>query len=417
MRIVFFIALRQLWDRKLLNGIAVGGVVLGVVVLLAIKGIMHGFQEKFYTSILKISPHVTMFDKELRPSASILSRFTGDFVAARVSHESPSDRQLRIKRPDEIVRALEEMDGVVAAAGSLVGSAVLALGSKEYSVELRGIDPIRQKRVTSISQYVLEGSYQALSSSSDGILLGSGVASRLGARIDDVVVVGTPRGDRLSLKVVGIFEAAVPPVDNSRVYVTLRNAQTLLARPDTVGRIEARLTDPDRAVEVADRVEKMFGYDAESWQETNANFLGIFQMQDTITSFVVAAILAVGGFAILAIQVMIVLQKTRDIAILRSVGFRRNDILSVFLLQGIIIALAGGLMGCVIGHYLIVALSHLKTHQEGLVKSEYFLVLDDPRVYVYGVLFALVVGVVASLIPAIRGSKVEPVDVLRGQVG
>ena len=417
MRIVLFIALRQLWDRKLLNGIAVGGVVLGVVVLLTIKGILQGFQAKFYSSILKISPHVTLFDKEMRPVPSILSRFTDDFVSARVSHESPSDRQLRIKRPNEIIRAIEQMDGVVAATGLLVGSAVLALGSKEYSVEARGIDPPRQKQVTAISQYMVRGSYQALSSASDGILLGSGVASRLGAKLDDVLMVGTPRGERLSLKVVGIFEAEVPPVDNSRVYMTLRNAQALLGRPDTVGRIEVRLRDPDRAIEVAARVEQMFGYDAESWQETNANFLGIFQMQNTITNFVVAAILAVGGFAILAIQVMIVLQKTRDIAILRSVGFRRQDILNVFLLQGVLIALAGGLVGCFVGHYLIVALSHLKTHQEGLVKSEYFLVFDDPQVYVYGVLFALVVGVVASLIPAVRGSKVEPVDVLRGQIG
>jgi lipoprotein-releasing system permease protein len=417
MRIVFFIALRQLWDRKLLNGIAVGGVVLGVVVLLGIKGIMHGFQEKFYSSILKISPHVTLFDKELRPAPSILSRFTGDFVAANVAHETPSDRQLRIKRPDEIVRAIEQVEGVVAASGSLVGSAVLALGSKEYAVELRGIDPARQRRVTAIAQYVIKGSYDALGSSSDGILLGSGVAQRLGAKIDDVLVCGTPRGDRLTLKVVGIFEAAVPPVDNTRVYVTLRNAQTLLGRPDTVGRIDARLADSDQAVEYASRFEKMFGYDAESWQETNANFLGIFQMQDTIINFVVGAVLALGGFGILAIQVMIVLQKTRDIAILRSVGFRRNDILSTFLLQGIIIATTGGAIGCVVGHYLLVALSHLKTHQEGLVKSEYFLIDDDPRVYVYGVLFAILVGVVASLIPAIRGSKVEPVDVLRGQLG
>src|SRR5258707_4353051 len=330
MRIVFFIALRQLWDRKLLNGIAVGGVVLGVVVLLGIKGIMHGFQQKFYDSILKISPHVTMFDKELRPAPSMLSRFTDDFVAAKVSHESPSDRQLRIKRPDEIVRAIEQLDGVVAAAGSLVGSAVLALGSKEYSVELRGIDPNRQKRVTSISQYLLEGSYQALSQTSDGILLGSDVASRLGAKMDDVLVVGTPRGERLSLKVEGIFEAAVPPVDNSRVYVTLRNAQTLLGRPDTVGRIETRIADSDQAVEFASRFEKMFGYDAESWQETNANFLGIFQMQDTIINFVVGAVLALGGFGILAIPVMIVLHKTRDIAIMTSVGFPRNAIPSTF---------------------------------------------------------------------------------------
>lgn len=417
MRIVLFIALRQLWDRRFLNGIAVGGVTLGVVVLLGINGIMNGFQEKFYSSILKISPHVTILDKELRPAPSILSRFTDDFVAAAVAHETPSDRQLRIKRPDEIVRALEQLDGVVAASGSLVGSAVLGLGSKQYSVELRGIDPPRQKRVTSIAQYVIKGGYDALTSSADGILLGSGVADRLGAKVDDVLVCGTPRGERLSLKVVGIFEAAVPPVDNTRVYVTLRNAQTLLGRPDTVGRVEARLADTGRAVEVAARVEKMFGYDAESWQETNANFLGIFQMQHTIINFVVGAVLALGGFGILAIQVMIVLQKTRDIAILRSVGFRRGDILGVFLLQGVVIALLGGAIGCAIGHYLLVALSHLKTHQEGLVKTEYFLIDDDPHMYLYGVVFAVVVGVVASLIPAVRGSKVEPVDVLRGQLG
>ncbi|HET9930483.1 MAG TPA: FtsX-like permease family protein, partial [Polyangiaceae bacterium] len=123
------------------------------------------------------------------------------------------------------------------------------------------------------------------------------------------------------------------------------------------------------------------------------------------------------GFGILAIQVMIVLQKTRDIAILRSVGFRRGDILVGFLLQGAVIALVGALVGDLIGHYLLIALSHLKTHQEGLVKSEYFLVTDDPRFYWYGTGFALAVGLVASLIPAVRGSRVEPVDVLRGQLG
>src|SRR4029078_347656 len=161
--------------------------------------------EKFYSSILKISPHVTILDKELRPAPSILSRFTNDFVAARVAHETPSDRQLRIKRPDEIVRALEQLDGGIAASGSLVGSAVLGLGSKQYSVELRGIDPPRQKRVTSIAQYLVKGRYDALPSTSGGVLLGSGVADRLGAKLDDVLVCGTPRGERLSLKVVGIF--------------------------------------------------------------------------------------------------------------------------------------------------------------------------------------------------------------------
>jgi len=415
--IVVFIALRQLWDRKLLNGIAVLGVALGVLVLIAINGIMQGFQTKFLDNILRISPHVTIFDKQLRPEASLLSRYENTFVAARVSHKSPSDRQLRIARPAEIVRAIEQVPGVSAAAASLVGSAVLLLGAKQYPVDLRGIDPTAQDRVTPVSKYLVEGNYRTFGAASDGIILGSGVASRIGASLDDVLTCGAGTGTRLNLKVVGIFDAAIPPVDNTRVYVKLRNAQILLAKPDIVGRIEMRLDDSDAAPLTSDGMERMFGYDAESWQETNSNFLGIFAMQNTIISFVVGAILAVGGFGILAIQVMIVLQKTRDIAILRSVGFRRADILIGFLLQGAIIALVGAAIGDLVGHYLLVALSHLKTHQEGLVKSEYFLVQDDPRFYWYGVGFALSVGLIASLIPALRGSRVEPVDVLRGQLG
>jgi lipoprotein-releasing system permease protein len=415
-RVVFFIALRQLWDRKLLNGIAVLGVTLGVLTLIGINGIMQGFQVKFISNILKISPHVIIYDKQLRPAPSILARYEDDFVAAHVAHETPSDRQLRINRPAEIVRALERMDGVIAAAGSVVGSAVLAIGGKEYPVDLRGIDPQRQDKVTTVSSYVSKGNYRALGASPDGILIGSGVASKMGMHVDDVVVVGSPLGQRLNLKVVGIFDAGIPPVDNLRVYVNLHNGQTLLGKPDIVGRIDVRLADPEAAPAVTAAVERMFGYDAESWQETNANFLSLFVMQNTIISFVVSAILAVGGFGILAIQIMIVLQKTRDIAILRSVGFRRRDILTAFLLQGAIIALVGAVVGDVVGHYVIVGLSHLKTHTEGLVKSETFLVYDDPRFYWYGAAFALGIGLIASLIPALRGSRVEPVDVLRGQI-
>ena len=140
MRIVVFIALRQLWDRKLLNSIAMGGVVLGVVALLAIKGIMHGFQEKFYSSILKISPHVTMIDKELRPRrrCSLGSEtFRGDARLAREPERSPTSHQASGRD-----RSRHRADGRGGrGGGSLVGSAVLALGSKEYSVELRGIEP------------------------------------------------------------------------------------------------------------------------------------------------------------------------------------------------------------------------------------------------------------------------------------
>jgi lipoprotein-releasing system permease protein len=417
MRTILFIAFRQLWERKLLNGIAVGGVVLGVLVLIAMNGIMQGFQVKFTSAILKISPHVVIYDTELRPEPSILTRYEGTYVAAKIAHESPTDRQARIKRPTEIVHALKSMQDVEAAAASLAGMALVEYGGKTKSLDLRGIDVADQEKVTPLTQYVKAGSLRTLAIASDGIAVGSGVAQDLGLHVGDVVHAAAPGGTPLDLKVVAIFEAEIPPVDKMRAYVVLRNLQTLLGKPDIIGRIEIRLRDPELAVQVTERIERAFGYDAESWQETNANFLGLFAMQNMILRFVIGAILLVGGFGILAIQIMIVLQKQRDIAILRSVGLRRLDILRIFLFQGVTIALVGGLIGDLVGKLAILQLAKLKIHTEGLVKSDTFLVYEDPMFYIYGIAFALVVGVVASMIPAWRGSKVEPVDVLRGQIG
>lgn len=416
-RTVLFIALRQLWERKLLNGIAIGGVVLGILVLIAMNGIMKGFSQKFTQSILKISPHVILFDTELRPQPSILARYENTFVATSVAHEVPSDRQARIKRPTEIVHALRQMSEVRAAAPSLAGMALIEYGGKTKSIDIRGIEVDPQEKVTPLSQFVRQGSLTTLAVATDGIAVGSGVASDLGLHLGDIVHAAAPGGRPLDLKVVAIFEAEIPPVDKSRAYALLRNAQTLLGKPDVVSRIEIRLWDHEGGWAAAERIERAFGYDAEPWQETNANFLAIFAMQDMIGRFIVAAILLVGGFGILAIQIMIVLQKTRDIAILRSVGLRRSDILRIFLIQGLIIAIIGGALGDVFGKIALIQLAKLPVRMEGLVKSDTFLIHEDPKFYIYGVVFALVVGVVASLLPAIRGSRVEPVDVLRGQIG
>jgi lipoprotein-releasing system permease protein len=248
------------------------------------------------------------------------------------------------------------------------------------------------------------------------VVLGSGVASKLGAALSDQIRVVAPGGNPQVLKVVAIFESGVLPVDESRIYTNLTNAQAVLRRPDTIGQIEMRLTEPFAASALAPRLKRLTGYDAESWQEQNANFLALFDTQNTIVSVVIAAILAVGGFGILAIQIMIVLQKTRDVAILRSVGLRRADILLTFFVQGVLVSLAGALIGDVLGWRLLALMSTLKVPTEALVKSATLLIYEDPIYYVHGLFFALLTGVSASLLPAWRGSQVEPVDVLRGQI-
>jgi lipoprotein-releasing system permease protein len=416
LRTIVFIALRQLWSRKLLNGIAVGGVALGVLVLIALSGLVYGLRNKFLQTMLRISPHTTIHDTELHPEASLLSLYTGTFIAAKISHAVPSDRQGHIKRPHEVLRALLAMSGVEAAAPSLSGSVLLEFGGRSKSIEVRGVEIDEQEKVTPLRPFLLAGELRAQLFEADGVAVGSGVATALGLHLGDIVHAAAPSGRPLVLRVIAIYETGMAPIDKSRAYAFLRNVQTLLGRPDAVGQIEVRLLDPDSAEWMTERFERVFGYDAESWQEQNASFLAVFSQQDMVTSMVIAAILLVGGFGILAIQIMIVMEKTRDIAILRSTGFRRADILRIFLLQGTIIALVGGAFGCVMGKLALLQLSTMKATSP-LVKTDKFLIADDPRFYIQGVVFALLVGLVASFIPAWRAARIEPVDVLRGQIG
>src|SRR5262249_23469386 len=192
MRVVVFLALRQLWARKLLNGIALAGVTLGVTTLVAMSAIMLGFRLKFLDNMLRISPHVTVFDRELRPAPPLLARAIPVPVAADVAHEVPGDRELRIKRPTELANVVAQLPGVLAVSRSMGGWGVVWFGPRELAVDVRGIEPAAQERVTPISRYLTEGRWATFAASSDGILLGSGVASRVGAHLGDVVRLGSP---------------------------------------------------------------------------------------------------------------------------------------------------------------------------------------------------------------------------------
>jgi lipoprotein-releasing system permease protein len=412
-----FIALRQLWSRKFLYGIATLGVMLGVFPLIAITGILRGFQGKFVETILKNSAHVVVFSKELRRAPRPLEQLASEGpIVVRVLHQPPADRELRIERPSEIISSLERMRGVRAASGLVVGTAILAVGAREHPIELRGVDPLRQDRVTPLRSNLIGGDFRAFVAAPDGALIGAGVARDTGAKIGDTVTCASSRGDKVALRVVGIFETNVNAIDKSRVYIPLRLAQAILGKGDAVDRIDVQLDDPDRAEELAGRAEKIFRYDAESWQETNANFLGLFAQQNAIIGFVIAALLAVGGFGILSIQIMIVLQKRRDIAILRSVGFTRADILSIVLLQGMIVAGVGAALGGAAGHFTLETLRHTKVSSgETFLHTETWIIHESTLQYLLAFAFALAVGLGSSLLPAWRASRVEPVDVLRGQ--
>ena len=297
MRAELFIAWRQLWHRKLLNGIAVLGVTLGVLTLIAITGIMRGFQTKFLDTVLQISPHVVMFDTSLGQPAPVVDQLLGgDRRATRIVRQTSTDRQRRIARPGETVAAIRALPGVIAAAPLVVGSAVASAGSKTLPVELRGIDPAVQDAVTPLRRFVVAGGFAELGGAVDGAMIGYQLAAQLGVGVGDSLGCVAGQGERFNLRVVALFDTGVAGLDKGRVYVPTRLAQTILGRPDVIDRIELRLVDPDRAPGTSAQLEALFGYDAESWQETNASMLGVFDQQNLITGLIIGAVLVVGGF-------------------------------------------------------------------------------------------------------------------------
>lgn len=415
MRAQLFIAGRQLWHRKLLNGIAVLGVTLGVLTLVAITGIMRGFQTKFLDTILQISPHAVMYDTELGETRPIVDQLLGGPSATRVLRQSSTDRERRIVRPSETVRAIATLPGVTAVAPIVVGNTVASVGAKEVPVELRGIQPEIQDAVTPLRRHVIAGRFDAFAGSTDGALIGSQLRDLLGVQVGDNISTAAARGERVVLRVVAVFDTGIASLDKGRIYVPTRLAQTVLGRGDEIDRIELRLADPDVAPAISARLEALFRYDAESWQESNNSMLGVFAQQNMITGMIIGAVLLVGGFGILSIQIMIVLEKRKDIALLKSVGYSSRDVLAIFLSEGAVIAVLGAALGAGLGHLVLRGLRGIESASGmGYSRPSTFAIYERPSVYIMAFAFAVIVGVLASLVPAWRASRVEPVDVLRG---
>jgi len=414
-RAQLFIAGRQLWHRKLLNGIAILGVMLGVLTLVAITGIMRGFQTKFLDTLLATSPHVVVFDQTLGEPRPVVDVLLGGESATHVSRQGGNERKQQIGRPRETVAAIRSMPAVEAVAALVVGSAVATASSKQLPVELRGIEPADQDKVTPLRTSIVDGSLDDLGAATDGALIGHQLADLLGVRVGDNVTCAAASGERVSLRIVALFESGIAALDKGRIYVPTRLAQTILGRGDAIDRIEVRLRQPDSAPAVTARLEALFGYDAESWQASNASMLSVFDQQNMITGLIIGAVLMVGGFGILAIQIMIVVEKRRDIALLKSVGYSSRDVLSIFLMEGAVVAVIGAALGAGLGHLVLMGMRQIKSASGlGYSKPSTFAIYERPSVYIMAFGFAVGVGLLASLVPAWRASRVEPVDVLRG---
>ncbi|MCC7147213.1 MAG: ABC transporter permease [Phycisphaeraceae bacterium] len=409
------ISLRYLSSHKRQTLVCVAGVTISVMMFLAMYSMMKGFRDKFIVETVESSGHIVINDEPRESQTPILQlAYPEPNALLLLDRIKPRDQVKKIKNPQGLIAKLRQLPHVVAVGPEVTGDAIATYGTKTMTLSILGVEPEEQQKVTTIGEKLLEGNFARLRATADGVVIGHGVALVLGAKLGDSINLSSSTGGRTIARVVGIFQTGVTPVDYSRAYMLLNNAQTLLDKKNIINRLTLRTDDYAQAPAYAAQIESMVGYKTESWQESNANFLKIFAIQDVITFIITGALMVVAAFGVLNILIMAVMERVNDIAILKSFGFSRRDITWIFVNQGLLIGVTGAGLGLAVGKLFIEILRRLPVHMEGLVKAEGLLMSEYRGQYVMAFVAALAVTLIASVYPARRAASYDPVEVIRG---
>jgi lipoprotein-releasing system permease protein len=409
-RLLLDLAITHVMGRGRQTVVSVAGVALGVGFSIAMAALMQGSQEDLMRTLVEESPHVSVSVDTRHPRPQVAD--TVYAVASYAGLRPPDDRR-GILNPAAVVAALESwVPGAVAPTMAL--EAVVRYGGNDVGVRVVGIDPDSYDRVSTLAENMRIGRLEDLGATGTAVILGDGVARDLGAAAGDSISVASSLGVARTLKVVGLFHTGVAQEDDGLVYVLLREAQTLAQQTGAVNGIRLKLADPNAADAVAARVEGLTGLDAQSWQEANRSLMEAIVIRNAIMYTVVGAILLVAGFGIFNIVSTITHEKARDIAILKSLGFRSADMRRLFLVEGLAMGLVGSIAGWAIGYGLTELLGSIRFELRGEVEMTRLPVIVDPLHYLIAAGFALASAGVAGYLPARRAARLNPVDIIRG---
>ncbi|MBR0648097.1 ABC transporter permease [Roseomonas terrae] len=412
MKLILDLARGMLSRRRRQTLVSVLGVALGVAFFIAIAAMMSGFQTYFVQQVIDVQPHIVIKDETRSPTPQAAQMAMPD-GAVQINGVKPVDRVRGIRAAGDKLAIIEAIPGA-AAAPILTGTALLRYGSRDVSVSVTGIDPVRYARVANIGKDMLHGRLDDLRSTANGLIIGDALALRLGVEMGDTVVAVSPRGVSLQMKIVGIFHTGIATLDQGAGYMLLKVNQVLQDRPNVINQIQLRLADVTQAEPLARELESRFGDRTESWEEQNRNILTVFVIQNAIMYSVTGAILLVASFGIYNIISTVVFEKTRDIAILKSLGFTEGDVQRLFLVQGLIAGFLGAVLGCLIGQLMIEGLAQVRFQTATPAGNDRFLLARDWRIYVIASFFAIASAALAALIPARRAARLDPVQIVRG---
>ncbi len=289
-------------------------------------------------------------------------------------------------------------------------------GSLELNGRITGINVEEEVGLFNFQEYVVEGKPEDLIKTSNGVLLGAGIAKKMSLHLGDSIQVNSSSGGRFALKIVGIFQSGLAEIDDVQSYVNLRTAQTFLGEgKDYISDINIKLWDMEEAPSMAKEIEAQFNVSAIDIKTANAQFDTGTSIRNLITYAVSITLLVVAGFGIYNILNMLIYEKMNDIAILKATGFSGRDVQWIFLSQAFIIGLIGGILGLLLGFVVSVMIDNTPFVTDALPTITTYPIDYNPMYYIIGIVFALSSTFFAGYLPAKKAKNIDPVDIIRGQ--
>ena len=392
------IALRFLADNPLQTLLISVAISVGAAVIVFITALMMGLQNNVIERTLGTQAHIRIEATQQHNNFSATPE--GTYVWAL---ESPRAQRLQtINNWQEVRDALDHYPGLQTVSPLISGPAFAQKGNARASVALMGIDPERYAGVIQLKDYLLEGRFSVGASD---VMIGSKLAEDLGLRSGDKLRLDAGDNRQAIMDVAGVFELGVRELDSRYVYTDLKQAQTLLNLPGGITILELKISDVFTAEYWAQRIEQLTDLHVQSWMESNGQLLNALRSQTMTTQMIRVFVAMSVIFGIASVLAVSVVQRTREIGILRAMGSSQQQILRVFLLQGGLLGLCGSLLGVMVGYVLVQVFNG--------IDERLFVIRLEPSMLLSAILIATASGVIAAMVPARRAAQYDPAVAIR----
>jgi len=414
MKYEWFIGLRYLKAKRkqtfisIITVISIVGVTVGVSAMIIVLSVFSGFEKTLQEKIIGTQAHL---------------------VVLKASQEG-------MDQYEEAAKKAQEVKGVVSAAPFIFNQVMLSSESNVFGVVIKGIDPDRVGKVTELAHNMKAGRLQDLKGDSEppGIILGIELAKHLGVSLNDAIQVISPLGTMTPMgmmpkmkrfRVVGIFYSGMYEYDNTMAYISLESAQKFFGMGNRVTGIEIKTNDIYKVKEIGNEIRHKLGFPfwTKDWMEMNRNLFSAMKLEKILMFVILVLIILVAAFNIISTLIMVVMEKQKDIAILKSMGAPSKGILKIFVIEGLVTGVVGTILGTILGLAVVLNFGAIQGLLEKLLgfkimASDVYYIDKlpsqvNPLDIALIVMTAILISLLATLYPSWRASKLDPAEALR----